>query len=193
MSLEIANSRAPMASAPMKYLPDGSVDWGNMWDSFCGLAQAGGPPHRATMLYAQENADPQDKSYGVAVNEIIRGIAAVSGLTAWAAQPGWVAVRCTSAEMAGWLAEAMCQENVQARSAGMLLLVPVGDYFTVKGEIKNVITAVAKTTHYWAAHLPTEVKLTLAWQGLFKQFRQRLARWLEHIFHFTGGYRDTTI
>ena len=38
------------------------------------------------------------------------------------------------------------------------LLVPVGDYFTVKGEIKNVITTVAKTTHYWREHLPIDVK-----------------------------------
>jgi hypothetical protein len=25
---------APMAAAVMKYREDGSVDWGNMWDSF---------------------------------------------------------------------------------------------------------------------------------------------------------------
>lgn len=44
---------APMAPAPMKYLADGSVDWGNMWDTFCVLAQDGGPPHRPTMLRAR--------------------------------------------------------------------------------------------------------------------------------------------
>ena len=37
---------------------------------------------------------------------------------------------------------------------------PVGEHFTVKGEIKNVITAVAKTTHYWIEHVPAEVKQT---------------------------------
>jgi len=32
--------------------------------------------------------------------------------------------------------------------------VPVGEWQDVKKEIKNVITVVAKTTHYWADHLP---------------------------------------
>lgn len=27
-------SAAPMASAEMKFCGDGSVDWGNMWDSY---------------------------------------------------------------------------------------------------------------------------------------------------------------
>ncbi len=34
MPQEKTPSDAPMAAAPMRYLPDGSVDWGNMWDSF---------------------------------------------------------------------------------------------------------------------------------------------------------------
>jgi hypothetical protein len=34
-----------MSSAPLRYRADGSVDWGNMWDSFCELAREGGPPH----------------------------------------------------------------------------------------------------------------------------------------------------
>jgi hypothetical protein len=88
--------RAPMASAPMKYLPDGAVDWGNMWDSFCVLAREGGPPHRADMLEAQADADVTSAGYCFAVAQISRGITAVSGLTTEAAAPGWVAVRCHS-------------------------------------------------------------------------------------------------
>ena len=53
MSSSELDQCAPMAAAPMKYQPDGSVDWGNMWDSFCVLAREGGPPHRGTMLLAQ--------------------------------------------------------------------------------------------------------------------------------------------
>ena len=51
------DKRAPMAAAPIKYQLDGSVDWGDMWDSFCVLAREGGPPHRGTMLQAQTDAD----------------------------------------------------------------------------------------------------------------------------------------
>jgi sirohydrochlorin cobaltochelatase len=55
--------------------------------------------------------------------------------------------------------------------------VPVGDYYTVKGEIKNVITAVAKTTHYWGEHLPPEVKQTLAIQAKLAG----IGRWLRRL------------
>lgn len=72
---------------------------------------------------------------------------------------------CPSEAMAGWLAEAIVAEQVEAHAEATRLLVPVGDYYTVKGEIKNVITAVAKTTHYWGEHLPAEVKQTLALQA----------------------------
>jgi sirohydrochlorin cobaltochelatase len=56
--------------------------------------------------------------------------------------------------------------------------VPVGDYFTLKGEIKNVITAVAKTTHYWQEHLSPEVKQTLAWQERLKALKTQIKNWL---------------
>lgn len=176
MPTQVVSKSAPMASAPLKYLPDGTVDWGNMWDSFCVLAQEGGPPHRGTMLYVQEEIDVQSEGYRFALNEIIRGVYAVSGLTARAAAPGWIAVQCPSAGMAGWLCEAIKQENVQVRCDEALLLLPVGQNYTLKGEIKNVITVVAKTTHYWQEHLPPEVKYTLALQEQFK----RLQGWIKH-------------
>ena len=162
-----------MASAPMKYQPDGSVDWGNMWDTFCVLAREGGPAHRASMLYAQQDADTSSPGYQFAVDEIVRGVNLVSGLTATAGPPGWAAIQCDSAAMAAWLAETIEEEQVQARAAGATLFVPVGDYFTLKGEIKNVITVVAKTAHYWREHLPIEVKRTLAVQAWLDKVRAR--------------------
>lgn len=177
MTTQEVNKRAPMASAPLKYLPDGLVDWGNMWDSFCALAQEGGPPHRGTMLYAQEDADTRSESYRSVVNEISRGIYAVSGLIASPAESGWIAVQCASASMASWLCEAIEQENVQARSDGSMLLLPMGETYTLKGEIKNVITVVAKTTHYWQEHLPLEVKYTLAMQARFKEWQTQAKNW----------------
>lgn len=178
MISSVVDRKAPMSSAPMKYLPDGTVDWGNMWDSFCVLALDGGPPHRGTLLTAQETPNTQSETYQFAVQEIVRGIEAVSELKAQPAEPGWIAVVCQSPGMARWLSEAIAEENVQAKSDGDILFVPVGDYFTVKSEIKNVITAVAKTNHYWHEHLPTEVKYTLALQHHFAWWSHRLQTWL---------------
>lgn len=178
MTNNIVDKRAPMASAPIKYNPDGSVDWGNMWDSFCVLAREGGPPHRGTMLLAPTDADAQSAEYLAVVEEIVRGIHEVSGLAAYAAEPGWVAVEGHSPAMARWLCESIEQENVQARADGHLLFVPAGAHFTLKGEIKNVITAVAKTTHYWYEHLPPDVKRTLAFQEQLSQVTRRLTGWL---------------
>src|SRR5262249_41651341 len=136
-----------------KYLPDGSVDWGNMWDTFCVLARHGGPPHRGSLLEAPLTVNLERHDFRGVAAEIIRGVAAVSGLAAFIAEPSWIGIPCDSPKMAQWLAESIVLENVQARHQDSLLLVPVGEEFTVKYEIKNVITAVAKTTHYWREHL----------------------------------------
>lgn len=167
-----------MASAPMRYTEDGRADWGNMWDSFCGLALDGGPPHRGTMLEPGDHSDPAGPAYRWAAEEIIRGIGLVSGMGAAPAAPGWIAVRCPSPGMARWLSEAIRTENVAARQDGALLLVPTGADYSLKGEIKNVITAVAKTTHYWHAHLPPAAKNALDVQervaGLWRRVRQQV-------------------
>lgn len=155
---------APMPAGPIVYREDGRIDWSNMWDSFCVLAQDGGPPHRGDLLQAPTNPDIHSPNYHFAVAEIARGLDEVCGLTAVPAEPGWLQIQCPTAGQARWLAEAIVQENVQARHEGSFLLVPVGDQFELKHEIKNVITAVAKTTHYWQAHLAVEVKQTLALQ-----------------------------
>ncbi len=176
--VNVMDKKAPMAAAPIKYRPDGLIDWGNMWDSFCVLALEGGPPHRGTLLQSPANPDTCNETYQMGVREIVRGIEEVSGLTAESASPGWIAVYCASAGMARWLSEAIVQENVQARCQGNTLFVPVGDSFTLKGEIKNVITAVAKTTHYWQEHLAAEVKQTLALQDTFERWSGRLKNWL---------------
>lgn len=158
MTTTPADKAAPMASAPMKYDPDGSVAWGEMWDSFCALPREGGPPHRPTRLEPDRDPDPSSPAYQAVVAEIIRGALAVGGLPGEPAAPGWVALRCGSAGMARWLSEAINDENVAARCSGALLLVPVGASYTLGGEIKNVVTAVAKTSHFWREHLAPEVK-----------------------------------
>jgi hypothetical protein len=166
-----------MAAAPMRYQQDGSVDWGNMWDSFCALPRDGGPAHRPVLLNGDEAATLADPAYTAVVAEILRGVEAVSGLRGGPAAPGWVAVRCDSPAMARWLSEAILDERVAAGCDGPLLLLPAAGGFRLAGEIKSVVTVVAKTTHYWREHLPHEAKEALAAQerlvGLWRGLRAR--------------------
>lgn len=71
--------------------------------------------------------------------------------------------------MAAWVAEQCVQENVQIQQHGSEFWVPCGQSWTVKGEVKNVITVVAKTTHYFAEHISNDMKTTMIVQeGLSK-------------------------
>lgn len=149
----------------MAYNEDGTVAWEEMWDSFCELASSGGPPHRGTMLYAASEDDSTDPAYLQVADELIRGIRLVSGLEAKLAHPGWLAVKCTHAAQARWLSAEIVQENVASYSEGDFFFVPIASAFTLSGEIKNVITVVAKTTHYWQEHLHSEVKTLMAWEA----------------------------
>ena len=148
-----------MGSASLKFGSDGRVAWAEMWGSFCDLAMAGGPPHRGTLLEparAEEVAQQPDLYAGVAA-EICRGLHLVTGLHAYpAASPGWVSVDCPSATMSAWLVRAITMENISARAGGLVLHLPAGPAFRVEKEIKNVITSVAKTTHYWLEHISQE-------------------------------------
>jgi sirohydrochlorin cobaltochelatase len=66
--------------------------------------------------------------------------------------PGWIGVACVDEAMAVWLLRAILVENVMVRREGAVLYLPAGARFTLEDEIKNVITAVAKTYHYWTQH-----------------------------------------
>ena len=148
-----------MGSAGLVFGADGRVAWNAMWGSFCDLAMAGGPPHKGLLL---EPAPPDDiaadsDGYAAAVSEICRGVEMVTGLPVEASTaPGWVAVSCDSRTMAAWLLRAITMENVAVRADGAVLSLPAGPAYRVVKEIKNVITAMAKTTHYWLEHMSTE-------------------------------------
>lgn len=145
-----------MGTAALKLDQDGNVAWDEIWTSFCDLALAGGPPHRGTLLEAvtSEQALADRDAYEAVVAEIARGIQLVTALPIVpSAVPGWIGVRCASEEMAVWLMRAILVENIMVRRESDILYLPAGPHFTVKREIKNVITSVAKTVHYWTAHL----------------------------------------
>ena len=146
-----------MGSASLKYLTNGLVAWNQIWSTFCDLAMAGGPPHKGTFLEpgTVEEIEAQPQRYQEVVQEICRGITLASGFEArLSTSPGWVRVECGSAGMAEWLVRAIVMENISARREGDTgLELPVGPNYRIAKEIKNVVTAIAKTSHYWFDHM----------------------------------------
>lgn len=145
-----------MGSAGLKYDWDGKVAWDQIWGSFCDLAMAGGPPHKGTLLepapLTEIEAAPE--RYSKVVEEICRGIRMITEFAAERSkQPGWVRVDCDSRVAAEWLVRAIVMENVSARWEGTTIELPAGPGYRIEKEIKNVITSIAKTTHYWVDHM----------------------------------------
>ena len=145
-----------MGSTGLKYSSDGRVAWDLIWGSFCDLAMAGGPPHKGQLLEpgspAEVAADPG--RYEQVSAEICRGITMTTDLAARPApDPGWVRIECGSDAMAAWLVRAITMENVSARCEGRTLDLPAGPRFQLHKEIKNVVTVIAKTCHYWTGHM----------------------------------------
>jgi hypothetical protein len=145
-----------MGSAGLKFGEDGKVAWDEIWGSFCHLAMAGGPPHKGMLLEPASPAeiDADADGYASVIAEICRGVTLVTELDAAAsASPGWVRVECYTRGMAAWLVRAITMENVAARADGATLELPAGPEYRLEKEIKNVITSLAKTTHYWVGHM----------------------------------------
>ena len=144
-----------MASAELVFEDDGRVAWDRIWADFCDLALIGGPPHRGTMLgatSAEEVASDLD-GYGRVREELERGLRLTTGWPVEGDGPsGWIGLVCPDPAAATWMARAILAENVSARAAGAIVFVPAGPAFTLHGEIRNVVTAVAKSWHYWAKH-----------------------------------------
>ena len=145
-----------MGSAGLKYGRDGKVAWNDIWSSFCDLAMAGGPPHKGALLEpgSRTAIDAEPERYRQVIDEICRGVTMVTYLAAEpSAVPGWVRVDCETPGAAEWLLRAIVMENVSARCEGALLDLPAGPGYRVEKEIKNVITVIAKTCHYWLEHM----------------------------------------
>jgi cation diffusion facilitator family transporter len=148
-------SAAPMGSAALRFDAEGNAAWDEIWTDFCDLALAGGPAHRATLLEpvgtASVLANPE--GYERVLHELERGMHMVSGLDVIrSAAPGWIGMKCNSEDMALWLLRAIIVENVSVRREDQVLYFPAGPDFRLDKEIKNIITVIAKTTHYWRDH-----------------------------------------
>jgi hypothetical protein len=145
-----------MGSAGLKYEADGKVAWDQMWATFCDLAMGGGPPHKGMLLEPAAPAaiEAEPERYATVVDEIRRGIGMVTGLEAEACPlPGWVSVTCPDEVAAEWLMRGIVMENVAAMREEKWLALPAGPAFRIEKEIKNVVTVIAKTFHYWSGHM----------------------------------------
>jgi len=117
---------------------------------------AGGPPHKGKLLEAArpEEIDADRAGYATVVAEICRGIGMVTDLTPVASPtPGWIVMECETEGMAAWLLRAITIENVAVRADGAFLELPAAPGYRLLKEIKNVITVIAKTAHYWVGHM----------------------------------------
>ena len=152
---------ATMSSADFVYQPDGRPDWRAMWEGFCELALYGGPPHRgvdSALGFAPLDA-PATEGFD-AIDEIRRGIWMTTGLYSDEDEPAWLTITCRSRAMAAWMCATIILENVEAKFEDERLMVPASASFTLKDEVKSVITVVAKTHHYWTAHTIQQASAT---------------------------------
>jgi hypothetical protein len=155
----------PMRSAGLQYRADGKVAWDRIWGSFCDLAMAGGPPHKGRLLEPGARADieAQPDRYEEVAEEICRGVRMTADLDAEPSPiPGWVRVDCLREAMSGWLVRAVAMENVSVHREGRMLDVPAAPHFRLDKEIKNVVTVIAKTCHYWLGHMPRSQHTAIA-------------------------------
>ncbi len=158
---DVQISAAPMAGTDLLFDSSGQVSWDQMWGGFCELAMAGGPPHRGDLLepVAPEVVTADLEGYGRVLSELERGITLITRLPIVKSKsPGWVGVRCTDEDMALWLLRAIIVENVSVRREKAVLYLPAGPNFRLEHEIKNVITVIAKTHHYWTEHIAALTK-----------------------------------
>lgn len=145
-----------MGTASLKYDESGNVAWDQIWGSFCNLAMAGGPPHKGTLLEpgAADAVQADAKRYREVVNEACRGIRLVTDLAVDETDsPGWIQLFCHTQTMAEWMVRAIVVENVSARQVGSSVMLPVGPSYRIAKEVKNIVTVVAKTWHYWMFHM----------------------------------------
>jgi len=149
-------SAAPMGAAALQYDENGNVAWDEMWGGYCELALAGGAPPRGTLLEPVHEAAiaAEPERYAWVLDELERGMGQVTGLPVRRSLvPGWIGLECANEEMALWLLRAIVVENVTVRREGNVLWFPAGPQFRLEREIKNVVTVVAKTAHYWQEHI----------------------------------------
>jgi len=181
----------PMGSAGLVYDDEGQVAWDQIWQKFCDLAMAGGPPHKGRLLCPGTpgaiGAKPGE--YLDVIEELSRGITLASDLPAdESPNLGWIRVWCHSDVMAAWMLRAITMENVAVRAEGRALDLPAAPDFRLEQEIKNVVTVVAKTCHYWMGHIPSEQKIAIGelFESLERETPLRQPLWDDGVSDWRG-------
>jgi hypothetical protein len=154
-----------MGSASLKFDAANKVAWDEIWDHFCDLAMAGGPPHKGKLLEPASPAEveAQPDRYRAVVQELCRGIRMVSTLAVEpSSNPGWIRVMCSTDVMAEWMVRAIVMENVAARLQGSVVELPASPHYRLEKEIKNVVTVIAKTFHYFDGHIGKDQQRRIA-------------------------------
>ena len=174
-------SAAPMSAADLIFDDEGAVLWDEIFgvddpnNPYCELALAGGPSHRGELLEAVDGhlclAEPG--KYAAAVAECGRGSNMITGMNIVLSKvPGWIGVQCDSDEMAIWLLRAIIVENVMVRREGDVIYLPVGPHYTLKDQIKSIVTVTAKTWHYWIEHITFKNMMDAAKVEAFEETTQ---------------------
>ena len=73
-----------------------------------------------------------------------------------------VRLQCPTRGMAAWLLRAIVMENIAVRADGTTLELPAAPSYRLHKEVKNVITVIAKTAHYWVGHMSVAHRQTIA-------------------------------
>ena len=143
-----------MRSAGLKYATDGNVAWNEIWATFCDLAMAGGPPHKGTLLEARPRPTSIDapERYDEVVEEICRGVTMVTDLDVPIPDSGLDPRDC-SQRRDGRLAAARDRDGERRRAAEGEPRSAGRPALRLEKEIKNVVTVIAKTCHYWMGHV----------------------------------------
>ena len=144
-----------MSSAPFVWREDGRPDWARMWTTFCELALYGGPPHRGPEQRAAGAERRGGRGSDAAMlAEMRRGIWETTGLYAESGAAGLARrhVRHRPRWPPGCARPSSSRMSTRG-STRIGLLVPAGPDYQLKDEVKSIITVVAKTHHYWQAHV----------------------------------------
>ena len=146
-----------MGSAGLKYGSDGKVAWNEMWATFCDLAMAGGPPHKGMLLEpgTQVEIDANSGRLRTGRRRDCARRATGDRPRGPSLRRSRLGARGLSQRRDGWMAAASDRdgERLGSRATDRRSTFPPAPRYRVEKEIKNVVTVIAKTCHYWTGHM----------------------------------------
>ena len=140
---------AAMSSADFLYKDD-APDWSAMWTGLASLPSTRPPPRERTHRCVTAAPATKASTTSPKRERHLRN----HGLS------GTLRTRLDRRDMGSRKLRAWRRnnllENVEAKFDEERLIVPAHESFTLKNEVKSVITVLAKTHHYWQAHVAAQ-------------------------------------